>query len=446
MSPPALPSADDLVRAVTSWLAGRRWFPGDDHSKILAGQCTARRVGEDMCIDLVVLVDQVRLNVPLVLTPGEPSAGVITRFEGQWVVDGPMHSAWWQNWRDQARRVPGCEREPGALVPAGSRMRLVGAEQSNSSFIIEGPAGPLVLKVYRTLSAGEHPDLHLGAALAGSGWTHVATPLACTHLRLDDGEALSSLLTPLVPGAVDAFAHFIDGASRGRDCRGQAQELGSVTRQMHVRLAEVLGTADPILPQELAGRVHGEIDRTRAEVPLLDADLARRLHMCVEPLGRLDRMPLPQRVHGDYHLGQVLLSSDAARWYVLDFEGEPLRPLEERSRPDLALRDVAGMLRSFGYARALGQRQARQADSPIDEGAACTWERQCVRAFLHGWSGGRGLDATEQAVLDSLVVEKACYELRYEASMRPTWTDIPLHALEEIAGGRTPEGPGRTAQ
>jgi 1,4-alpha-glucan branching enzyme len=135
--------------------------------------------------------------------------------------------------------------------------------------------------------------------------------------------------------------------------------------------------------------------------------------------------PALQRVHGDYHLGQVLDVPERG-WVALDFEGEPLRPLAERVRPDLTARDVAGMLRSFDYAAG----SVHLADELID---ASAWAAACREAFLEGYASVAGpADAATQTLTRALELDKALYEVVYEARNRPTWLPIPLRAVHRL--------------
>jgi maltokinase len=133
----------------------------------------------------------------------------------------------------------------------------------------------------------------------------------------------------------------------------------------------------------------------------------------------LSPLPARQRVHGDLHLGQVLRS--AGSWFVIDFEGEPLAPVAVRVRPDLALRDVAGMLRSFDYAAAVGQ-------------AAPGWSDAARSAFLAGYEAeSADLDpGTRVHLLRVLELDKALYEAVYEARNRPDWVGIPLAGVARL--------------
>src|SRR5665647_2211514 len=139
--------------------------------------------------------------------------------------------------------------------------------------------------------------------------------------------------------------------------------------------------------------------------------------------------PALQRIHGDYHLGQVLDVPDRG-WVLVDFEGEPLRPLTERTQPDLALRDVAGMLRSFDYV-------AGSWEQSHPGRSAAQWATQARTAFLEGYAQSAGRDPREDGVLlDALELDKALYEVVYEARNRPTWLSIPITAIQHLSAGR----------
>jgi predicted trehalose synthase len=144
------------------------------------------------------------------------------------------------------------------------------------------------------------------------------------------------------------------------------------------------------------------------------------------------RWPALQRIHGDYHLGQVL-NAPGRGWVLVDFEGEPLRPLAERNQLDLALRDVAGMLRSFDYV-------AGSWEQEHPGRSRATWAAAARTAFLEGYAASAGRDPRQDAILlNALELDKALYEVVYEARNRPTWLGIPTTAIARIA--RLSEGP-----
>ena len=175
-------------------------------------------------------------------------------------------------------------------------------------------------------------------------------------------------------------------------------------------------------------QMRGRLDLVCAEVEQV-AVHRDRLAALLDAAAEAPWPPL-QRIHGDLHLGQVLASPEHG-WVLLDFEGEPLRPLAERSLPDSPLRDVAGMLRSLDYVAGA---------VALEHGAAASaWAASARRAFLAGW--GAGDDGTARsAVLDAFEADKAVYEALYESRHRPAWLPIPLGALERISAPGAPEG------
>jgi maltokinase len=204
----------------------------------------------------------------------------------------------------------------------------------------------------------------------------------------------------------------------------EAHQLGRATAELHADLAAAFGT-EQLTKQELEGLAGGmtaKLDAAAAAVPELRA-FAGKVRDSYGDLARLTTPVTVQRIHGDYHLGQVLRTE--AGWVALDFEGEPLVPLEQRTGLFPALRDVAGMLRSFDYAarhQLLGHPDARQLREPADN-----WVEQCQQAFCAGYARAGGLDPQVNSVLlRALTLEKAVYEVTYEARHRPGWLSIPL--------------------
>jgi len=180
-----------------------------------------------------------------------------------------------------------------------------------------------------------------------------------------------------------------------------------------------------------AGRMERRLDAALVAVPEL-ADHAAGLREAFRALGAHEPGVPVQRVHGDYHLGQVLRTSH--RWVVLDFEGEPAKPLSERTGLDSPVRDLAGMLRSFDYA-------ARHllADHPFEPHLAYRADEWATRnrdAFLDGYVEAGGPDPREDPVLlRAYEADKAVYEAVYEARNRPSWLPIPLASLARLTEG-----------
>jgi maltokinase len=204
----------------------------------------------------------------------------------------------------------------------------------------------------------------------------------------------------------------------------EARALGLATAQMHADMARAFGDRDMTAAEltALARTLAAKLDDAVALVPAL-AEHADRIRSAYDELGGI-AAPVPvQRIHGDYHLGQVLYGAHG--WVALDFEGEPAAPLAERRALAPALRDVAGMLRSFDYAA-----RHQLVGHPEREGLAATasaWAASCQDAFRAGYSAGGGADPSDQAtLLRALTLEKAVYEVIYEFRHRPGWLSIPL--------------------
>ena len=328
------------------------------------------------------------------------------------------------------------------------RARLMGAEQSNSSIVYDER---LILKVFRRIQRGHNPEVEVTEALAAQGFTSVAEPLATLRVRDFD----LAILQPFLAGASEGWALALtslrdlfglndtqsipvidinepppgppDPALAGGDFAGEAARLGAMTGAMHVALADAFGR-HPADAKEWAASIAAQVD----ELEPGDLDTAGA-QAIVDDLAALDA-GAAIRVHGDYHLGQVLRTD--AGWFVLDFEGEPARPLEERRRPSSPLKDVAGMLRSLHYASAVARTER---DEYALEDLAAAWEMRNRQAFLRGYmkaAGDGGVLPTDPegvaTVLAAFELEKAVYELGYERAYRPDWAHIPLAALRRL--------------
>jgi maltokinase len=219
----------------------------------------------------------------------------------------------------------------------------------------------------------------------------------------------------------------------GGDFAGEAHRLGAATAEVHADLASALPTS-VLEPEDLsrrAGDMRRRLDAALAAVPELAA-YEKGLRAAFDAFGAHGAGVPVQRVHGDYHLGQVLRTSH--RWVVLDFEGEPAKPLSERTGLDSPLRDVAGMLRSFDYA-------ARHllADHPYEPQLnyrADEWAERNRDAFCDGYVDAGGQDPRGDAVLlRAYEADKAVYEAMYEARNRPSWLPIPLASLSRLTEG-----------
>jgi len=225
-------------------------------------------------------------------------------------------------------------------------------------------------------------------------------------------------------------------AEAGGDFEGEAERLGAASAQVHRDLADAFGQSElePEAIRELAEQMYRRLDQAAAEVPGLAA-CAGKAGDAYSDLAKLIEPVPAQRVHGDYHLGQVLRTQ--AGWVVLDFEGEPASPLAQRRARSTPLRDVAGMLRSFDYA-ARHQLVSRPDAAPSGLSSslapkAADWVRRNSDAFCAGYAAAGGLDPAENPVLlRAMLLDKAVYEVIYEARHRPTWVPIPLESIAEL--------------
>jgi trehalose synthase-fused probable maltokinase len=318
--------------------------------------------------------------------------------------------------------------------------RLVSSEQSNSSVIFDET---LILKVFRHVEPGINPELEMLSFLTRQGFRSIPALGGWYSYSGGPLTATLGLLQEYIAGAIGgwelALDEITDAPERFLDRLGR---LGEVTAQMHTALGS--DSSDPAFaPDEpsveslglLTATVDEEIARVFLSLPDDDERLGPILGRGEEVREQLRLLTHAGsagrviRTHGDYHLGQTLLSNND--WVILDFEGEPARTLVERRRKRSPLRDVAGMLRSFAYA-ATAAELTRDADIPDD------WEERARDRFLESYL--ETVDATllppGEAAIDRLLavfeLEKAVYELRYELDNRPDWVGIPVAGIERL--------------
>ncbi|MDC0721785.1 phosphotransferase [Nannocystis bainbridge] len=436
------------------FLAGRRWFPAGARAVKLVG---AAKLGEDAALCLLAAeaerpwTTQVLLRaqmsegtgpeghvpkrsielgggVELVEASDAPEA-LLALAAG--LRDGASFAG--QSARWTARASAGLK---DAAAPTS--VRLIGGEQSNTAAVL-GEAG--VFKLFRRIEVGRHPELELGRFLTARGFPHAPPLLAELTVDTGEGAAAAGVLHGFLPGRVDGWAHALACA----DMTGPARALGAATRAMHEALTtddEASGMATRAIVQadrarwvvglrqtaaaalgRLGQRYRGlqpelralaEVVATRSEALLADAEERLRTAAGVQI-----------RIHGDYHLGQTLYDPESGAWSILDFEGEPTRPLAERSLRQLPLRDVAGMLRSFAYAGMVGK-------------GGPAWEAATSAAFLAGYDAaatpGSPLPAArESPLLRACVIERSFHELAYELDYRPDFTWVPLQSLVALS-------------
>ena len=428
------PALQDML---SQWLPRQRWFPGrgiaiSDLSivsdvPLLSGDPQLHH----LIIEVVLATGPARFQV-LVGTRTQPGAAVgdslIGTLPGLVVYDAlhdPELAA--QLVRGIAqKRAAGPLRfvsEAGAPLADLSHGKLLTGEQSNTSLVFGNTA---ILKVLRRLFPGANPDLEVADALARLGSDRVAAPYGWIETEIGGEPVLLAVLSEYLAGAQDGWTLATEGlrSGMGEAFVGEAHRLGLATAQLHSQMATAFGSRE-MTSAELAafiGNLHSKLTAAVAIMPELGVH-AGRIAAAYSALSQLNRPVMIQRVHGDYHLGQVMRSQHG--WVALDFEGEPAAPLAERRAMTPALRDVAGMLRSFDYAarhQLVGHPERR--DFAAVAGA---WVAQCQDAFCSGYAEGGGADPSDQAtLLHALTLEKAVYEVIYEYRHRPTWLSIPL--------------------
>ncbi|MDQ3946386.1 MAG: phosphotransferase [Actinomycetota bacterium] len=311
-------------------------------------------------------------------------------------------------------------------------VRPVGTEQSNTSLVYDDA---VILKVFRRLADGPNPEVEVTEGLAEVGFTHVAEPLGSWRQEGRDLAFAQRFLAGGTEGWAlaltslrELYADPCDPAEAGGDFGAEAHRLGEVTADLHIALAQAFGRF-PGSADHWADLMEDQVKR------VLSGDMAEGARRLVSRLRELDDPGPAIRVHGDYHLGQVMQTDSG--WYVLDFEGEPARPLAERVRPTSPLKDVAGMLRSFGYAPAVAMVTQEEDVTAL----ARAWEARNRASFLDGYMA-RAVDAAivpedpvaRSAVVAAFELDKAVYEVAYEQAHRPDWVEIPTRALAQLVG------------
>jgi maltose alpha-D-glucosyltransferase / alpha-amylase len=417
------------------------------------------------------------------------SLAVLEAIERERDIDSPAG-------RFRAQRTAVLDRLTGARTP----VRRIQSEQSNTSIVF---GSSLILKLFRKLEPGINPDLEITRFLVEHTDFRALPALSGTieYSGNDGNDAAVAGLFEFVPNKGDAWGYtlralhrFFTSAGRsaadpdstsGRealrrmagDFAHSVRRLGAVTGEMHAALASAGADHPDFLPEPIdaedvqrwtdefqrhASGILGEVGRRLESIPgsfpqhILN-DVAAVVRQAPDLRSRLEDVRLLRegnllktRFHGDYHLGQVLRTADtnpgdAREWVVLDFEGEPARPLSERRAKHSPLRDVAGMLRSFNYAVRMALSKEEQGNvtssAPLEAWAAA-WEREMrnifLDAYLEATAGKRIVPDDPGTLRNALAVfelEKAIYELGYELNNRPDWIWVPVQGIRNILAG-----------
>lgn len=353
--------------------------------------------------------------------------------------------------------------------------RVLGGEQSNSTIAFGDVA---LLKFIRRLQPGPNPDRDIVRALGNAGFPHVPQFLGELRCRVAGSDALCGLLTAFVPNQGDGWNYTLDEIARffervmaaefgvateefaivaGQEYPERARQLGERTGQLHLALESLRGSdfvPEPFTPfyqRSMYQSMRTLLRRTEADLARRMLSFAPGLKTQVEDwlaaapaiLACYTRLLEARigiskiRVHGDFHLGQVL--NTGADFVILDFEGEPRRSLGERIVKRPAPVDVAGMLRSFDYAIEVALRSEQESDRPRLRPWADRWLELVSRRFLDGYlsaAGGAAFLPTVpgqfELMLKALLLDKAVYEVGYELSYRPDYLPIPLAAVGRI--------------
>jgi len=398
-------------------LASRRWFRSKQRTIADISVIDQAPIGTGM---LVVL--EVRFA-----DGGSPERYLAPAVDGRDPIDGEgLWAALAEAIGREERIGPFAGHRAAAFEPGPLDERRLTVEQSNTSVVL---GERLILKLYRLLEAGDNPDLEISAFLTDAGFADTPALAGSLTYQTDDIHA-SAMLQAFVAGASDAWGAMLSALATDPD-RGvdMAERIGDLTSRLHRCLAsrpdEPAFPARPATADETAAwRASAERQLTMAIEALRGAEHDRLVALApsvrarfADAFGSASGDAIVQRIHGDYHLGQLLMRPDGG-FSVIDFEGEPARPLAERRRPSSPLRDVAGMLRSLDYAARTAERESRL--------AADGWLSGARAAFLGSYG------PTDNGLLAAFELEKACYEVRYEAGMRPEWLWLPMAAVERL--------------
>jgi maltose alpha-D-glucosyltransferase/alpha-amylase len=457
-------SAADLPDRIAAWLPAARWFAGKGREVgrvSLADECPLPGGLVLALVDVAADGEPLRFAVPL--DPRDGADAAATPVFAGWLVDQVAAGRTTATRHGSLiGRPAGQPRHDPQFATAAPVVSAVGGDASNTSLRVGTAAGERLVKLIRRCRSGVQPEVELGGFLATLGGRPVA-PAFRGWLDYRDAAGRSTAIATVhdfLPGrasAWDVLLELVAGGGLG----GPAQErllaivaaLGTTTARMHAALASAHSpdlAPRPISAAERRAEADALADRAArvlATAPSRVAPaspLAARLTRLAAAGSRItDRLRMAAtadlgavaiRIHGDYHLGQVLLDPTRPDGdpLVIDFEGEPGRPLEERRRRSSGCRDVAGMIRSFDYLVRCAARAGGPTVAAEDRQRLTT---TFIAAYASDAAGRPWWPAGDAApALAVFALDKAISELAYELSHRPDWIDVPLAALEELIG------------
>jgi maltose alpha-D-glucosyltransferase / alpha-amylase len=365
------------------------------------------------------------------------------------------------------------DRMQAVQVAPDAEIKWLSAEQSNSSLIVGDAA---MLKLFRRVVSGPHPEAEMGRYLTEHGFRNIPALLGeMVRVGADGGRHTLAVAQSFVRNQGDAWTWTLDWLARGLSDLASSENGGEDYQEYEVIAAQIgtrLGEMHTILAQpsddaafapDTAGEeaisawtaqveaqlttafraIEGRLGLEGAAADDARTILAARpfLLQAVQHMARNGSGTLLTRIHGDLHLGQMLVSSGDI--FIIDFEGEPARPLPERRAKTSRMRDLAGVIRSFDYAAAVTARQSPERYAPLPPERRERFLRgfvdRATRVFLEHYRATTSTSSAEDDLLSLFLIEKAAYEVAYEAANRPAWLEVPLHGLARLAASLLPE-------
>lgn len=505
------PARGTLERDVLGgYLRTRRWFAAKDTPVIAARLIDALPLGAEMDapslmlahVDLANRRSEMYQLVPAIafeqggewdpVAAGNAFARARTGPREALVYDASLDDRFWRLLAAHMREHEHLHGSVGSAIAHSTErfaelfsgepheVRRQQGEQSNTSAILDGH---VMLKLYRRLQAGVHPEIEMGRYLSTNGFRNTPALLGSIEYTAAEGTPIAlAVAHEFVENQGDGWTVSVDFLKRAfvqrRVIRVHGEEeavatdertdlietyerysgiLGTRLGEMHRVLAHP--TADPafapepvtpgeleIIGHDIAVRAASAFHALASAAPSLEASkeeaeqilaMRKRVLERIRELAALSEPTIKTRIHGDFHLGQVLVTADDV--LIVDLEGETQAPFEERRHKQPQIRDVAGMLRSFDYARVaslLAIGPDRREDAGAVEERMAQWESRAVHAFLNAYESTSG-KAIDRNLLDLYVVGKAVYELTYELANRPSWLRIPIRGLMNLIDGQS---------